>query len=298
MADLLSTAGTSQDSLPRRSGTLLFDLKCRLLCSNHDGRVLYTGEGDTGAAQATPDIAFDIKRLCFRLKRLADSVGPGAATLDKLSGPPIVVMSGDQRYRLEGSLLVDEATNHTCLLVKVRTEESKKPSKPDLSHYRSLYGLTVREIQILELLSKGASYKEISYSLTISFHTVRDHVKHIRFKLHTDGKFGILARLIEEGGACEETEVTESGDLMDEPVPLAQPESGHSSASPVDPRGAVAGKSQRSVSTHAPAASGTQQGSPLTHTKGGTPPRKATVRTPASYRPATKRDFHPKGKAF
>ena len=287
---------TLNNPLTKRSGTLVFDLKCRLLCSNHDGRVLFMGEDKAVPAQGSPDIAFDVKRLCFRLKKLADSLATDGGTFDKRHVPPIAATSSDQRYRLEGSLLVDEATQRICLLVKVQNEESKKSGKVDLSHYQSLYGLTRREIQILQLLSKGASYKEISYSLTISFHTVRDHVKHIRFKLHTDGKFGILARLIEEGGACEETEVTESGDLMDEPVPLAQPESGHSSAGPVDPRGAVAGKSQRSVSTHAPAASGTQQGSPLTHTKGGTPPRKATVRTPASYRPATKRDFHPKGK--
>ena len=287
---------TSNDPLTKRSGTLVFDLTCRLLCSNHDGRVLFMGEDKAVPTQASPDIAFDVQRLCFRLKKLADSVETDGATFDKRQVPSIAATSSDQRYRLEGSLLMDEATKRTCLLVKVQNEESKKPGKVDFSHYQSLYGLTRREIQILQLLSKGASYKEISYSLTISFHTVRDHVKHIRFKLHTDGKFGILARLIEEGGACEETEVTESGDLMDEPVPLAQPESGHSSANPVDPGGAVAGKSQRSVSTHAPAASGTQQGSPPTHT--GTPPRKATVRTPASYRPATKRDLHPKGKAL
>ena len=61
---------TSNDSSPKRSGTLVFDLKCQLLYSNYDGRVLYIGEG-SGAPQASPDIAFDVKRLCFRLKKLA-----------------------------------------------------------------------------------------------------------------------------------------------------------------------------------------------------------------------------------
>ena len=288
---------TSKDSLPKRSGTLIFDLECRLLCSNDDGRVLYMGEGNAVPAQGSPDIAFDIKRLCFRMKKLADSVAIDGATFDKRRVPPIAVISSDQLYRLEGSLLVDEVTNHTCLLVKVKNVESKKPGKLNLSHYQSLYGLTRREIQILELLSKGASYKEISYTLTISFHTVRDHVKHIRFKLHTDGKSGILARLIEEGSVYEKTVVTGSGDLLDEPVPPAGLAFGNSKVSAVAPRGAVVGKSRRSVSTHAPAASGKQRGSALTHTSVGTPPRKAAVRTTASWRPATKRDVHPKGKA-
>jgi DNA-binding CsgD family transcriptional regulator len=286
------------DSLPKRSGTLVFDLKCRLLCSNDDGRLLYMGEGNAPLAQASPDMAFDIKRLCFRLKKLADAMATDGATVDEPRVPPIVVTSSDQRYRLEGSLLVDEITNHPCLLVKVKNEESKKPGKLDLSHYQSLYGLTRRETQILDLLSKGASYKEISYTLTISFHTVRDHVKHIRFKLHTDGKFGILARLIEEGSVYEETEtvVTGSGDLVDEPAPLAEQTSGHSGAGVVDPRDAVAGKSRLAMSTQAPATSGKHPRSAPTRTNGGTPPGKATVRTPASYRPATKRDLHSKGK--
>jgi DNA-binding CsgD family transcriptional regulator len=288
---------TSNDSSPKRSGTLVFDLKCQLLYSNYDGRVLYIGEG-TGAPQASPDIAFDIKRLCFRLKKLVDSATTDGATFDKRRVPPIAVTSSDLRYRLEGSLLVDEVTKQACLLVKAEKEETKGPGKLNFSHYQSLYGLTRREIQILELLSKGASYKEISYSLMISFHTVRDHIKHIRFKLHADGKCGILARLIEEGSVYEETVVTGSGDLLDEPVPLAGLAAGESTSSAVDPRCAVAAKSRLSVTAHTPAPSGKQRGSAITHTSVGTPSGTAAVRTTASWRPATKRDLHPKGKAL
>ena len=281
------------DFVSEPSGTLVFDLKCRLLYSNYDGRVLYTGEGTPGLGQ--PDIAFDIKRLCFRLKRLADSIGSDGTTFDKVNGPPIVVTSNDQHYRLEGSLLVDVVTNRTCLLVKVTPEESKKPGKLNFDHYRSQYGLTLREIQILELLSKGASYKEISYSLSISFHTVRDHVKHIRFKLHTDGKFGILARLIEEGSVCEEELNTGKGHL-DEPAALPGLESDLSSAPPVDPSGRVPGKIRQSAPTREPASSASQQGRVITYTSIGTPPKTTPGRITASSRAATKRDIHPKRK--
>jgi DNA-binding CsgD family transcriptional regulator len=283
------------DFVSEPSATLVFDLKCRLLCSNHEGRVLYTGEGTPGLDQPGPDIAFDIKRLCFRLKRLADSIGTDGPTFGKLNGTPIVVTSNDQHYRLEGSLLVDEVTNRTCLLVRVSPEESKKHGKPNFAHYRSQYGLTLREIQILELLSKGASYKEISYSLSISFHTVRDHVKHIRFKLHTDGKFGILARLIEEGSVCEEELNTDKGDL-DEPAALAGLESDLSSATPVDPEGRIPGKVRPSVPTREAAPSGRERGSAITYTSIGTPPRTTAARITASSRAATKRDLHPKRK--
>jgi len=283
------------DVVPEPSGTLVFDLKCRLLCANYDGRVLYIGEGTPDPSQPSPDIAFDIKRLCFRLKRLADSIGTDVATFDKLNGPLLVATSNDQQYRLEGSLLVDEVTHQTCLLVKVKPEESKKSGKPNFSHYRSQYGLTAREIQILELLSKGASYKEISYSLSISFHTVRDHVKHIRFKLHTDGKFGILARLIEEGSVCEEEFATGSGDL-DETAALVGPEPGQSSVTPVEPSARVPGKIRQSAPTREPAPSETRPGSAITYTSLGTAPRTTAVRITASSRAANKRDLHPKRK--
>src|SRR6476660_1003854 len=113
---------TSNDPLTKRSGTLVFDLTCRLLCSNHDGRVLFMGEDKAVPTQASPDIAFDVKRLCFRLKKLADSVETDGATLDKRQVPSIAATSSDQRYRLEGSLLMDETTKRTCLLVKVQNE--------------------------------------------------------------------------------------------------------------------------------------------------------------------------------
>jgi DNA-binding CsgD family transcriptional regulator len=251
--------GTVHDLSTQGSGTLLFDLTCQLLHSNYDGRLLYTGEGSGASSQVSSDIASDIKRLCVRLKKLAESLVTDGATFDENRASSIAATSRDLRYRLEGSLLVDEVTKQVCLLVKVEKEGSKVPGKLNSSDYQSLYGLTRREIQVLELLCKGAIYKEISYSLKISFHTVRDHVKHIRFKLNADGKCGILARLIED-----------------------------------DPRGAAAEKSRLPVVVPAPITSGTQGESTLTPSAGTS----TAIRTTASGRPTIKRDVHPKGKRY
>jgi DNA-binding NarL/FixJ family response regulator len=48
--------------------------------------------------------------------------------------------------------------------------------------------LTKREVEILELLSKGLLYKEIADKTGISFGTVRQHIYHIYEKLHVHNK--------------------------------------------------------------------------------------------------------------
>jgi len=48
--------------------------------------------------------------------------------------------------------------------------------------------LTSREQEILALLAKGALYKEIGDSLSISISTVRTHVQHIYEKLHVQSR--------------------------------------------------------------------------------------------------------------
>jgi len=48
--------------------------------------------------------------------------------------------------------------------------------------------LSKREQEILELLSKGYRYKEIADSLSISFDTVRSHLRNIYDKLHVSSR--------------------------------------------------------------------------------------------------------------
>jgi len=48
--------------------------------------------------------------------------------------------------------------------------------------------LTRREESILELLAKGALYKEIGDQLGISLSTVKGHVQHIYEKLHVQSR--------------------------------------------------------------------------------------------------------------
>jgi DNA-binding NarL/FixJ family response regulator len=53
---------------------------------------------------------------------------------------------------------------------------------------QSTEGLSKRELELLELLSKGFRYKEIAEKLFISVDTVRTHIRNIYVKLHVNSK--------------------------------------------------------------------------------------------------------------
>lgn len=54
---------------------------------------------------------------------------------------------------------------------------------PDLSHNASLTGLTPREREVLDLIARGLSNREIAAALTIEESTIRTHVKRVLAKL-------------------------------------------------------------------------------------------------------------------
>jgi NarL family two-component system response regulator LiaR len=62
--------------------------------------------------------------------------------------------------------------------------------KPTINDVNSL--LSVREKEVLELVSHGLLYKEIAIRLTISTETVKKHLKNIYQKLHVQNKVEAL----------------------------------------------------------------------------------------------------------
>ena len=62
--------------------------------------------------------------------------------------------------------------------------------KPVINDVNSL--LSLREKEVLELVSQGLLYKEIALRLTISAETVKKHLKNIYQKLHVQNKVEAL----------------------------------------------------------------------------------------------------------
>lgn len=60
------------------------------------------------------------------------------------------------------------------------------------------YGLTTRELEITQCLSRGLGTAEIAAALFISPHTVRDHVKAVFAKVGVSSRRELVARLYTE----------------------------------------------------------------------------------------------------
>ena len=60
-------------------------------------------------------------------------------------------------------------------------------------------GLSAREMEVLALIVKGKSNKQIGYSLGIAEHTVKNHVKNILDKLHVEDRTQAATAAIQRG---------------------------------------------------------------------------------------------------
>lgn len=63
----------------------------------------------------------------------------------------------------------------------------------NLAEPREDYGLTTREQQVLELMTRGLIKKEIAEQLAVTFHTVDMHIRNIYTKLHVHNSTGAVA---------------------------------------------------------------------------------------------------------
>ncbi len=64
-----------------------------------------------------------------------------------------------------------------------------------LNYTKEKYNLTNREKEIVSLVSKGLSNKEIADKLFISIYTVKEHMKNISKKMNVNSRTGIISKL-------------------------------------------------------------------------------------------------------
>ncbi|WP_214325345.1 response regulator [Nonomuraea sediminis] len=84
------------------------------------------------------------------------------------------------------------ARGETALSPKVATRMMRRMRDPGPA-------LTAREIEILELLARGAGNKEIAKALFITEATVKTHLNHVYGKLGVDTRTAAVSKAIESG---------------------------------------------------------------------------------------------------
>ena len=83
----------------------------------------------------------------------------------------------------------------SMVLEAFSTAGKKGSSKKD----DSVYSLTNREIEVLELLAEGKTIKEISELINLSSHTIKFHVANTYKKLNVQSQAGAVAKGIRHG---------------------------------------------------------------------------------------------------
>lgn len=187
----------SQEDDSLSSAVLVYSLKGQLLYSNRTARDFIESSQLARKPSSIRDhnVGLEIQRICIRLKEQLVA-GPSKLGSQNRGCSEVPLQVGKHRYRLKGFTIDSSLSTEPCIVVLIERQRITSPGV-DLAAMQTTYKLTNRESQILDLLSKGRSYKEIAYELSISGNTVRDHIKNIRFKIHADSKCGILAKLLE-----------------------------------------------------------------------------------------------------
>lgn len=179
----------------------------RIFLFNLKGQILYADAErlEPGSSAGRPESSGDrdlkphLQQFCSRLRALALSrPGPGRPQAHP-PGEAAVVKVGSATVRLRG-LLLDPAGGAGEPLILVVADGPGADRQPlcDATYLKQTYNLTQRELEVLEWVRRGASYKEMANALGISPHTIRDHILKMKLKFQADSKCGIMARLIEE----------------------------------------------------------------------------------------------------
>lgn len=105
----------------------------------------------------------------------------------------------DQLVKAIQWLAKGEAVIPHSMATKLLREFNAISNRPPASSDPDLKPLTVREKEILQLLSRGDSNKEIAGALFISEHTVKIHLKNILKKLHMNNRIQAAVYAYQQG---------------------------------------------------------------------------------------------------
>ena len=173
-------------------------------------RIVGTVHGGLEALEFLAKEPADVMLLDLRMPNM-DGIDTLRALHKLLSPPKVVILSNfeldEEIYRAVeagamGYLVKDTSRDEIIAAIKaVFAGNAHVPKRIEerLSERKQRNGLSAREVEILELLSKGLTNKAIGQALGISKYTVRNHVNRILEKLEVCDRTEASTVAIEQG---------------------------------------------------------------------------------------------------
>ncbi len=194
-----------------RQRDLLRNLPDQLARISSDGRVVETWIPATASRMVAPLPRAAMSRAIGELlpsaaaERIMNAVHDAVQSNTVVSCIIMLPFEGDER---EYEMRVVPMTGHeSMLVVRDRTAE-KWLTGPGTAHpeagqrqmivRENAYGLTFREVGVLELMAQGASDKEIAATLGVSVFTVYKHVSKILHKMNAASRTEASLRVVRE----------------------------------------------------------------------------------------------------
>ncbi len=173
-------------------------------------RIVGTVHGGREALEFLAKEPADVMLLDLRMPNM-DGIDTLRALHKLLSPPKVVILSNfeldEEIYRAveagaKGYLVKDTSRDEIIAAIKaVHAGNTHFPKRIEerLAERKQRNGLSAREVEILELLSKGLTNKAIGQALGISKYTVRNHVNRILEKLEVCDRTEASTVAIEQG---------------------------------------------------------------------------------------------------
>jgi DNA-binding CsgD family transcriptional regulator len=166
-------------------GTLIFDLNNRLLFSNKEALSLLPKE--------TSEIPQEIVYLCERVKGK-----PSSKDLNESPDQNGIILKNETGIRLSARAFLvkrqmgEGEVSHIMVLLE-RVVERRTIQFGEVAEK---YQLSKREIEVVRMIFKGCTNREIGEKLYICEYTVKDHIKHIMRKMEVASRNELVAALL------------------------------------------------------------------------------------------------------
>jgi DNA-binding NarL/FixJ family response regulator len=91
--------------------------------------------------------------------------------------------------------VIDQITDHGCYLPPIIAKKLVNIISSKKVDVQEKYDLSIKELEIINLIRLGLSYKEMADKLNVTTHAINYHTKNIYFKMDVNSKSKLLARL-------------------------------------------------------------------------------------------------------